>query len=274
MTKIVGEREIPLSDLVLGRGQVRQDDTGKEIHELAQSIAKQGLLHPILVAPLEGGKFEIILGQRRFLAHQQLGRETISARLLDERVDETQAKVISLTENLMRRDLTRSDKIDACTYLYKKYGGNAKTVARKTGLKYSDVLQYVKYDRLCDALKALVDKGEVVLKTALRAQDAADLADEGEEEAVKLAREMSGMSGAQQKKIKETLGGRGDKSVDDAIEEAKGGGKITQILVTLGTDAHGSLKRFASDEGSNMDDAAGSLIEEGLLGKGYLETDS
>ena len=97
-------RNIRLEDLEIGLGQVRTADVGKDIPELAESIRKVGLLEPIVVAPAEtAGKYEILTGQRRFLAHKELGREEIMAVVLDERVDPTTAKGISVTENLVRR---------------------------------------------------------------------------------------------------------------------------------------------------------------------------
>ena len=87
-----------MDSLEIGKGQVRLRDVGKDIDELAASIAKVGLLEPIVVAPGSApGKFEIITGQRRFLAHKKLGAETIMAAVLDTAVDETEAKVISVT---------------------------------------------------------------------------------------------------------------------------------------------------------------------------------
>jgi ParB family chromosome partitioning protein len=105
---------------VIGEAQVRLRDVGKEIDELAESISKIGLLEPIVVYEAETpGKFEIVTGQRRFLAHQELKKPTIMAAILDGKVDEAEAKVISVTENLVRRDLNSNDLIDTCTYLYK-----------------------------------------------------------------------------------------------------------------------------------------------------------
>ena len=111
-------RDIPLGDLVIGKGQVRVKDVGKEIDELADSIQIMGLLEPIVVAPADkAGKFEILTGQRRFLAHKQLKLPTISAAVLSQKVDESTAKAISVTENLVRRDISQKEKIDACTSL-------------------------------------------------------------------------------------------------------------------------------------------------------------
>ena len=272
MARILDYKDIPLSELVIGKAQVRLSETSIDIDELAASIAKQGLLEPIVVAPAETeGKYQVILGQRRFLAHQRLGKSTIKAGVLDEAVDEVQAKVLSLTENLVRRDLNRKDMIDVCTALYKKYG-SMKDVADDTGLPYHKVRDYVKYDRLVPELKDMVDSGTVELKTALRAQDAAGAGEArfDKDEAIKLAKEMSGMSGVQQKKIQEELNQDPAADVDAVIERAKSGSKITQLVVSLGEQAHSSLGSFAKDEETTLDEAAANLIETGLSSKGYL----
>jgi ParB family chromosome partitioning protein len=271
MATIKDVKEIPLKDLVIGKGQVRLRDVKKEVTELADNIRKVGLLEPIVVCPAEKpGQYEIITGQRRFLAHQELKKETILAAILDEKVDVTTAKVLSLTENLMRRDPNPKDLIDVCTALYRHYGGSIQAVVEATGLPRTKVSQYVKYDRLQPKLRTLVDKGEVDLKAALRAQDAASLSgDMKPDEAVKLAKEMSQMSGAQQSKlVKQVAEGT---ATDEAIEAAKTGEKTTQVIVTLGTAAHKGLSTYAKDEGTTLDDAARTLIEEGLSGKGLME---
>lgn len=276
MAHIIEYKDIPLSDLVIGKAQVRLSETGTDIDELAASIEKQGLLEPIVVAPAETeGKYQVVLGQRRFLAHQHLNRTTIKSGILSEEIDEVQAKVLSLTENLVRRDLNRKDMIDVCTALYKKYGSMT-DVAKDTGLPYPKVRDYVKYDRLVPELKAMVDTGTVDLKVALRAQDAAGVGEThfDKDEAIKIAKEMSSMSGAQQKKIQTELSQDPTADVDTVIERAKSGNKITQIVVTLGEQQHSSLGAFARDEATTLDDAAATLIETGLSTKGYLEQGS
>lgn len=271
MATIKEVKEIPLADLVISKGQVRVRDVGADIEELAASIKKMGLLEPIVVCPAEkAGKFEILTGQRRFLAHQQLQKTSIMAAILDERIDETEAKALSLTENLVRRDLNSRDLIDACTSLYKKYG-SISDVAEETGLPYSKVAQYVKYERLSEEMRKLVDEGEVDIRTALRATDAASVDGEYvEKEAVKFAKEMSSMSGAQQKRIVKQREDDPSSSADEIIELAKSGGKIVQMTVTLGAEVHKSLQTYAKEEGTSQDDAAADLISEGLLGKGFL----
>jgi ParB family chromosome partitioning protein len=251
---------------------VRVRDVGKDIEELAESIRVMGLLEPIVVCEAEKpGKYEILTGQRRFLAHKMLKKKTIRAAVLKNRVDEFAAKAISVTENLIRRDLSQKELIDACTSLYKKYG-SVRAVAESTGLSPSHVSQYVKYDRLIPQLKKLVDQGDVDIRVALRAQDAAAAGEEKASgtEAVKLAKEMSQMSGVQQRKVVKERKDNPEVSVDDVIEEAKTGAKVTQVIVTLTSDVHRSLQHFAQQEKITQDDAASTLIEEGLQLKGLL----
>jgi ParB family chromosome partitioning protein len=262
-------KEIPLEDLVIGKGQVRTK-VGEGIDELAESIRVLGLLEPIVVTPAnKEGKYEILTGQRRFLAHKKLKKKAILAVIRSEKVDEALAKGISVTENVMRIDLTRRELIDACTSLYKRYG-SMKDVCDATGLPLNTVRNYVKYDRLIPALKKLVDDGSVDMPTAVRAQDAASVSGKpNEREAVAFAKEMSGMSGAQQKRIVKERETNPDAEADDVIESAKTSTKVTQIVVTLSTTVHTSLQTYAKSEGQSQDDAAATLIEESLQEKGF-----
>ncbi|GBE65153.1 hypothetical protein MFM001_16150 [Mycobacterium sp. MFM001] len=135
---------IPLDSLVIGLGQIRVTNVDKGINELAHSIRVQGLLEPIVVCPsaVQEGKYEVLAGQRRLLACQRLGWTEIDAIVQQAPTDESAAKAISLTENLLRADLARVDKIDACTDLYRKYG-SVKDVVAKTGIPEKEVKDYV-----------------------------------------------------------------------------------------------------------------------------------
>ena len=271
MASIVDFKEISLDDLEIDTGQVRNTQVGKDLDDLVASISKVGLLEPIVVCPSEQpGRFSIITGQRRYLAHRQLQKPTIWAAILDERLSEIDAKVLSVTENIVRTDLPTQDLIDVCTYLYKHYG-TFKAVSEKTGLSSQKVSRNVKYERLDEPLKVLVDDGEVDMQTALRAQDAAEAGENTDSaELVKLAREMTGMSDAQRRKIVKDRQDDPTLSADEAIEDAKSGGKITQVMVTLSSEVHAALGRYAKSEGANQDAAAAQLIRDGLFVHDYI----
>ncbi len=273
MTTKVEYRDVPLDDLVIGKGQVRTTGPDKDLDELVASIDTLGLLQPIVVcAASEKGKWEILTGQRRFLACQRLGRGTITAAVLSERVEESEAKAISITENLIRRQLSGRELKDGITYLYNFYG-TVQDVVEATGLSHNQVRNYVKYPRLFPELKKLVDEEVVDINVAVKAQDASSdeqgVADA--DIAVKLAREMSPMTGVQRKKLAKERKEHPEKPVDEAIEDAKTGGKVTQIVVTVTQDTHSALGKFAKEEGTTQDEAAASLIEESLVGRGLLD---
>ncbi len=272
MAKIVEYRDVPLDDLTIGKAQARTSPSMADVDELASSIEKLGLLQPIVVCEsVEAGRWEILTGQRRFLAHRRLGRESIPAAILDERVPEAQAKAISITENLIRRKLSGKELVDGITHLYNHYG-TQKAVVEATGLKAETVRSHVKYPRLEPELKELVDDGAVDVKVALKAQDTS-VGPDGQPivvDAVKLARAMGEMSGVQQKKLTKVRERIPEGSVDELIERAKSADKVTQVNATVTMDVHAALRRVAVDEGMNQDETAAMLIEEALMERGAL----
>ena len=272
MAKIIEYREIPLDDLVIGKAQVRTQNPGREVDDLARSIEVQGLLQPIVVCAARAeGKWEILTGQRRFLAHKLLRREAITAAVLDERLTEGQAKAISITENLIRRRLSGKELKDGILYLYNLYGSIQDVVAT-TGLPYNEVRGHVKYPRLIPELKHMVDDG-LAVNAALKAQDASEDADRipNTEVAVKLAREMHPMTDVQRKRFTKEQARHPERPMEEKIERAKTASKVVQIIATVTQDTHAAIQRFAREEGSNQDEAAAALIEESLVGRGFLE---
>ena len=275
MAQIVETRDLSLEELTIGKGQVRTQDVGAEIDELARSIKAQGLLQPIVVCEARTpGKFEILVGQRRYLAHKLLGRATITARILDTRVSEGEAKAISITENLIRRKLSGKELTDGLGFLYKIYG-SIKDVAAATGLPVGKVSPHVRYPRLVQPLKDLVDSDEVAVQVALKAQDAVGGPDGTANvgAAVTLAKEMTRMSGVQRGVVVKKVKNAPQRSVDEAIEEAITGPIYQQVTVTLSEDTHRGLKHVAHDERISQDDAASLLIREALSERGILSDD-
>ena len=271
--KIREYEDILLDDLVIGKAQARTQDLAKDIDDLARSIEVHGLLQPIVVCEAtQSGKWEILTGQRRFLAHKILGRERITAAILDQRADEGEAKAISITENLIRRKLSGKELTDGILYLYNIYG-NVKAVADTAGLPLTEVKNHIRYPRLLPELKEMVDDQRIDIRVALKAQDAVVDDDQGSdtETAVKLASEMQSMTGAQRIKLVKEHKSHPEKEIDEVIEDAKTGGKVTQIIATVTQDTHTAIKKFAQEENTNQDEAVVMLIEDALTGRGLLE---
>src|SRR2546429_4347369 len=151
--------ELPLHQLRISGSQARVRDVERDLDELVENLRAHGQLEPILVARVaRTDQYEIIAGQRRFLAHQRLGWDTILAAILPDTIDEANARAISISENVVRTNLNPRDLIDACTSLYRKYG-SVKAAAAELGIPAQKVATYVKYERLRPKLRHLVDSG-------------------------------------------------------------------------------------------------------------------
>lgn len=270
MAKILEVRELPIKVLVMGQAQARIRQVEADLDELAASIRIHGLLEPILVCPSgsDNGSFEVLAGQRRVLAHERLGRESILATIIDEPVDEERAKAISLTENIIRRNLDAKDVIDACTMLYKRYG-SARAVADETGIPYAQVLKHLKYDRLSIEVQEKVDLGEIDLNTALKAQDAVAGPDGHADsaEAADLAEALITMNGAEQRQILREKTKNPDKPVREILENFwKVNERDKQILVTLPEGVHKALRLRANEMHLTQDQIAARLICDAVSG--------
>lgn len=271
--KIDGLKILKLDQLVLGDSQARKKGVEKNIGDLMASIEAVGLIQPIVVAPKEDSDlFEVIAGQRRLLAHTRLGKETIMAVAFDQPVGELEAMLISLSENAVRQDMENPDYIDACGYLYDRYG-TMTAVADETGIPYRLVSKYVKIDRLSDPVKDAVRSKDITMDAAIRGTQAAEAMAGGEgladpQEVLAFARHMSSVSGVQQKKIVEVATAEPDKGFNEVLDAAELNREI-QVIATLSTSVHSSLQEYADDAETLQERAAAMLIESGLDSAGY-----
>ena len=79
---------------------------------LAKSVGDQGLIQPISVSVTPDGVYEIIAGERRYLAHLLMGRQSIRAMVREKSQDDISERKLSLIENISREDLNTGEKID------------------------------------------------------------------------------------------------------------------------------------------------------------------
>jgi ParB family chromosome partitioning protein len=217
-------KDLAMAKIVIGPSQSRVRQIEEDIDELATSMQRIGLLVPVVVYPRGEDTYELLTGQRRFLAAQKLGWKEIAASIVKKPENGAMAKAISLSESFVRRSLQVHDMIDACTALYKHYG-TMKAVADETGLRYHKVRDYVKGDRLVPAMRKLVEEQKIDLSTALMAQNAAEKPDGSldEEKALKFAESSKTMTGAHRKNLEALAEAQPEKSADEIIEEARKG---------------------------------------------------
>ena len=259
---------IPVDLIEIGPEQTRLRKVEKNIDDLAENIKRFGLINPITVFP-KGNKYQLIEGQRRLLAVRKLGWKEIPAKILSEIKDPIYAKAYSFSENFLRQDLIRRDAIDACTAFYKRYG-SMKAVAEELGLPYNRVRKYVKYDRLSDEMKELVDDKKVALDHALKATDAAT-SPEGDvdvEKAVEIATEMRTLTSEQTDKLVEVAEERPTAAAEELVEEARKPPKVVTLEITLALRHYESLKKAAADMAVTEEEAAVRGIIEWLAREG------
>jgi len=153
-------REIDINILVVSNLNVRktlqsdEDETG--ISDLANDIRTNGLINPITVRKL-GDKYEIIAGQRRFLALKILNKNTISCNIVD--VSTQKAEELSLVENVQRNPMTNSDKIKTYSKLYEVYNKDIDKVVSVVNISRITLNKYLKLNSLPDEVIKLLDTG-------------------------------------------------------------------------------------------------------------------
>lgn len=129
-----------------------EDETG--ISDLANDIRSNGLINPITVRK-NGDKYEIIAGQRRFLACQMLKRATIPCSIVD--CSTQKAEELSLVENIQRNPMTNSDKIKTYTKLYNVYNKDIDKVINAVNISRITLNKYIKLSKLPEEVVKLLD---------------------------------------------------------------------------------------------------------------------
>ena len=264
---------IPLADIVIDRFQVRKDNTGTAIEELAASIERFGLLHPVVVCRYEKdpGKWELIAGQRRLLAHKVLKKQEIGAGIIDQVLSEDEGLAISGNENIHQLDMTRTDLIDLCEQLYLRYG-TLKAVWEKTRLPMDVVRKFVRYSRLEPSVKTLVDNDALSVDLAIKAQDAATVDGAfNENRALQLIDALRPVDDDLRKRILDVNNQNPTAELDRVVEEAKKPDERLKIKFMLGANGARALRKYSEDQGATADTAAHELVESSLKSLGLLE---
>jgi ParB family chromosome partitioning protein len=155
-------KEIKLSEIHISGSNTRKDlEAGTEdgsLDDLANSIKERGLLNPITVMKRPDGSYDLIVGQRRFLACKKLGMEKIPA-IVREKMEDTDATIISLIENVHRADMSPIDKAKAYKKIHEKYRDYNK-VAKETGISVSTIKKYINLLNLAPSIQAKMSTNE------------------------------------------------------------------------------------------------------------------
>jgi ParB family transcriptional regulator, chromosome partitioning protein len=158
--------DVRLEELDVATQNVRRRSITAGVNELAESLARIGQQQPIVVQQ-DGDRFTIVIGQRRYLAAKQLGWQKIKALVLQQPLSDLNRAIISLSENIQRRDLEPEDKAAAIEYLRRELG-TVKAVAEWLGASEVTVRKWLGYGAVPEAIKQLVEERQISVPTAIR----------------------------------------------------------------------------------------------------------
>jgi len=138
LSVLLGSREqqgrlldLPLDQIVRNESQPRTHFDADAIAALAESIETSGIIQPIAVRELPDGRFEVIAGERRWLASQRAGLRSIPA--VVHQVDARESLVLALAENLVREDLNPLETARAYAALQDEFEMSTAELARAVG---------------------------------------------------------------------------------------------------------------------------------------------
>jgi ParB family chromosome partitioning protein len=149
--------ELPVDAIDPNPEQPRRTFDGAELERLADSIRRHGLLQPIVVRRA-GGRYELVVGERRWRAARAAGRETIPAIIAD--VDERERLEFALIENVQRRDLNPIELAHAFLNL-SDGGATQEKIGERVGLDRSTVANHLRLLELPRELQADVEAGSL-----------------------------------------------------------------------------------------------------------------
>src|SRR5437773_466349 len=157
--------ELPIKDIRPNPFQPRQDVDPAALEELVSSIKQAGLLQPVVVRRAKGGgAYELIAGERRLRACQQLGWERIPA--VQREADDRTLLTLALIENLQRDDLSPVDEARGYDRLIAEFNLTQQDVAEAVGRDRSTVANALRLLRLPAAVLGLLHEARLAVAHA------------------------------------------------------------------------------------------------------------
>jgi len=150
---------LPVDQLQRGRYQPRTRMDEASLEELAASIRKQGLMQPILVRPLESGRYEIIAGERRWRAAKIAGLDEVPA--LVREVPDSVALAMALVENIQREDLNPLEEANGVQRLIGEFKLTHQEAAEAIGRSRTATTNLLRLLNLQKPVQAMVFDGKL-----------------------------------------------------------------------------------------------------------------
>jgi ParB family chromosome partitioning protein len=152
-------RELDASKIEPNPDQPRAKFDAAALDALAGSIGSVGMLQPLIVRPLEAGRYELVAGERRWRAAQKAGIERVPAVIRTSPEDERLQS--ALIENMVREDLNPVEEARACAALVDDLGISKEELARRVGRSRAAISNLIRLLDLPDSVLALLERGEL-----------------------------------------------------------------------------------------------------------------
>jgi len=155
-----------------GRFQPRSQIDEASLQELKASIQRQGIIEPVIVRPIAHGTYELVAGERRLRASQQLGIIEVPA--IIKTLSDKEALEISLVENLQRQELSPMEEAKGYERLLSEMGYTQEQIAEAVGKNRATVANVLRLLSLPEEIQQGVGRGAITLghaKALLSLQD-------------------------------------------------------------------------------------------------------
>jgi|TARA_B100001741_G_C16554209_1_gene601438 ParB family chromosome partitioning protein len=151
--------DIATEDLSPGQFQPRKKMYKSTLEELAESIKEQGVLQPLVVRRQASGRFEIVVGERRWRAAQIAGLSTVPAIVRE--LDNDESAKIALIENIQREDLNALDQARGLQRLQREFNLSQEALARSVGKSRPSVTNLLRLLNLVPEVQALLEDSKI-----------------------------------------------------------------------------------------------------------------
>jgi ParB family chromosome partitioning protein len=152
-------QSVAIDRLRPGKYQPRSHMDEASLDDLAASIREQGVMQPILVRPVDGGRYEIIAGERRWRASQRAGLTEVP--VLVKSVPDQAALALALIENIQREDLNPLEEAQGLQRLIAEFGLTHEAAAKAVGRSRSAVSNLLRLTQLAKPVQEYLLGGKL-----------------------------------------------------------------------------------------------------------------
>jgi ParB family chromosome partitioning protein len=152
-----GPQEISLELIDSNPYQTRRRINEESLNELAESIRSSGVVQPVVLRPGANGRFQLVAGERRWLASKRAGKRAIPA--VVRQISNEQAMEITIIENLQREDLNPMEQARAFERLSREFSLTQEQIAARTGKDRASIANFIRLLKLPEDVQEALETG-------------------------------------------------------------------------------------------------------------------